>query len=583
MRLTKAIILLIFTAFIGMPRASFAQFKNQDSLAKFVNNKSPWLNQEAGSEQVPPYYLGLSPCEIALGNKPPKKIEISKKLLSLGKAQAKEIAQNLKLDSVEFEAWPTVDDIGRETWVFARYKTGDHWIWLQPENYPVYDDELAPLLPRKLDLKNKSNQKIVFDDFLDMDSLYDKPVFGNCLWVDAKSLDPISGWLPTEDRGKLRSQFVKEKRICYELSQPVRVNGQPETLIFKMVNRRLYTPTDLVTVSKPALSKKSLALSNKRLQAKVELPADAMEQYQDDVKTLAGEQKALFPISRRSLNFKRKNNADRRNQLDDMVEYFIERYNELGIKTKKQNFKWRGKKQTNLIAIIPGSLPPEQNRPVLMADHFDTAFSEDVYNETGKRVANPGADDNSTASAALLLAARSLKDAKPLHDIWLVHFTGEEFPADSLGARVFVSNLLKKKQKISGLVLLDMIGYNPKHEKLFQISAGDSEESLKIATLAQGMAHIVAPDLDPVIRSRFDERSYLYNTDGIIFSQSGFPVILLNEHLNYLENLDRRHYHESTDTSDKIDWPYAFGIVYTAIETVANMASSTTPAQAGGN
>ena len=96
--------------------------------------------------------------------------------------------------------------------------------------------------------------------------------------------------------------------------------------------------------------------------------------------------------------------------------------------------------------------------PILVADHVDTAFSE---NEAAKDIyiAVPGADDNSTGSAAVLSVAKVLRDRDPRRPIWLVHFTGEEFPADDLGARELVSDMLGDGQDIYALVLVDMIGF----------------------------------------------------------------------------------------------------------------------------
>jgi predicted double-glycine peptidase len=79
------------------------------------------------------------------------------------------------------------------------------------------------------------------------------------------------------------------------------------------------------------------------------------------------------------------------------------------------------------------------------------------------------------------------------------------------------------------------------------------------------------------LRSRFDERSYLYNTDGLLFSDAGIPVVLINEHLNKLENLNRRAYHESTDVPSRVDWDYAEALTKTAIETAAQAASAAPP------
>jgi hypothetical protein len=183
-------------------------------------------------------------------------------------------------------------------------------------------------------------------------------------------------------------------------------------------------------------------------------------------------------------------------------------------------------------------------------------------------------NNNGSATAALLRSAPVLSKMKLERDVLLVHFTGEEFPGDCLGARYFVSTLLQNKQDITGLVLMDMIGWkDPLSGGVFQVNAGNSKESVELARVAMS-ASSVAPSLDPIFRSRFDKKSYLYNTDGIIFSEAGYPVILLNEHINRFENIDRKHYHETTDTASNMDIEYASGITKVAIETTARLAGA---------
>jgi hypothetical protein len=227
---------------------------------------------------------------------------------------------------------------------------------------------------------------------------------------------------------------------------------------------------------------------------------------------------------------------------------------------------------SNVIAVIPGTNKGADNKPVILADHFDTAYAEDVFEKTGKRVAAPGADDNYTATAALLAAAATLKDSKPKNDIWLLHLTGEEFPADDLGARVFIQYMLENKIQTSGIIIMDMIGHNPDGKKMFQISSGKSDESIRIAELLHQVTGTVAPDRDGKIRDRFSDLSYLYNTDGRVFSAFGFPVVLLNEHLNRKFRLFRDGYHKTSDNSSKIDWNYALDIVRVAITSANALA-----------
>ena len=80
-----------------------------------------------------------------------------------------------------------------------------------------------------------------------------------------------------------------------------------------------------------------------------------------------------------------------------LVQYLTERYTELGVKTVPVPFTWRGIAQSNLLAIIPSPSRPADctcTLPVVLADHFDTAFCEDIFAKSGQRVSNPGADDN---------------------------------------------------------------------------------------------------------------------------------------------------------------------------------------------
>jgi len=212
-----------------------------------------------------------------------------------------------------------------------------------------------------------------------------------------------------------------------------------------------------------------------------------------------------------------------------------------------------------------------------MADHIDTAFDEDRIFTQYEFIAVPGADDNSSASAALLRAAEMLKDSRPARTIWLVHFTGEEFPADCLGARWMVSSLLGEKKDIAGLVLLDMIGYAGVGASQFQINPGPHAASIAMGRVALDAAADQAPDLTPLYEPRYSTRSFLYNTDGLIFSENGYPVVYINEHLNYYTKLMRDAYHDTSDTSDRMNFDFAVKLTKVSIETVARLAD--VPAQ----
>src|SRR5262249_40700197 len=105
--------------------------------------------------------------------------------------------------------------------------------------------------------------------------------------------------------------------------------------------------------------------------------------------------------------------------------------------------------ERNIIMMIPGA---NRGQAVIMGDHYDTAYMEDVYYaDSGgdqRRAPAAGADDNHSATTALLLAAEHLlplaKAGKLARDVWLVHLTGEEFPADCMGARALGQALVER-------------------------------------------------------------------------------------------------------------------------------------------
>jgi hypothetical protein len=279
--------------------------------------------------------------------------------------------------------------------------------------------------------------------------------------------------------------------------------------------------------------------------------------------------------------------------------------------------------ERDLIVVIPGR---DRGRAVIMADHYDTAYMLDRYDPqyggTGARLAAAGADDNHSATVALMQAAPiflELSRKKQLGcDVWLIHLTGEEFPADCLGARhltqLLVEGRLKMRQennrwrdlskvRIQGVYVLDMVAHNNDKERdVFQIAPGTGRRSFWLAEqahwaneawnaacerlnqraarrgLGRGQrssdgSHIPATaahlPLRGEVRLPHNPRSTLYNTDGQIFSDAGVPVVLFME--NY--DINRTGYHDTHDTMANIDLDYGAAVTAIAIESVARAAT----------
>ncbi len=278
--------------------------------------------------------------------------------------------------------------------------------------------------------------------------------------------------------------------------------------------------------------------------------------------------------------------------------------------------------ERNVVLMIPGR---HRGEAVVMGDHYDTAYMEDVYDADsggdGLRAAAAGADDNHSATTALLCAADVLlplaRAGKLERDVWLVHLTGEEFPSDCMGARALVQALVERRLafvaedggrrdvsgvRVVGAFVLDMIAHNSERERdVFQIAPGEGAGSARLAWRAhranerwnravaawnraperrgKGRAPRMPDGKQPPppfahlavageVRVEWEPRSALYNTDGQIFSDAGIPVVLFME--NY--DISRTGYHDTHDTMANIDLDYAAALTAIAIETVADAA-----------
>jgi len=281
--------------------------------------------------------------------------------------------------------------------------------------------------------------------------------------------------------------------------------------------------------------------------------------------------------------------------------------------------------ERNILVVIPGK---NRGEAVVMGDHYDTAYMEDYYYKEsggdGSRIGAHGADDNDSATATLLQGAplflKLAKEGKLERDVWLIHLTGEEFPSDCMGARVFCQALIEKTlklhlpsddrwidlsaTKVVGALVMDMIGHSRDNARnIFQISPGKSEASLQLAYQAhlanevwnaktdewnaqperKGLgsserskdpkkmpAMAQHPKLDGEVRTFDNPQSSVFNTDVQIFSDIGAPCILVMEDYD----ISRTGYHDSHDTVENIDLDFASALSAICIETIARVATA---------
>jgi len=218
------------------PSASFLdmrqKFSGLEVLTQHLAGSRPWLAMPANSEQRQPVYLGWRPRAIELGRgggTPGLPISLKE----AGQRQAAAIwaaLQAKKLvkaaEVVELEGWPARDDDGQLTWAFAWWRplsaANPNWLEIAlPET-----DDLAPFLPQFVSAADKKGYDDLFADVLDYKDLYQKPLFGDAVWLHPDGAI-AAAWLPPDNRTAFAAAAVSRKLSAVVLPQPARVNGVP--------------------------------------------------------------------------------------------------------------------------------------------------------------------------------------------------------------------------------------------------------------------------------------------------------------------------------------------------------------------
>ncbi|MFZ5453980.1 MAG: M28 family peptidase [Thermodesulfobacteriota bacterium] len=126
-------------------------------------------------------------------------------------------------------------------------------------------------------------------------------------------------------------------------------------------------------------------------------------------------------------------------------DYVFRNFQEMGYAPRRQTFIYQRQEVSNVIAGDQAS-----SGYYILGAHFDTVAG------------TPGADDNASSVAVLLEVARLAKD-KNLPRPWtFIGFTTEEPPAfftPYMGSRVYAKKARKRREKILGMLCLEMVGY----------------------------------------------------------------------------------------------------------------------------
>jgi PKD repeat protein len=181
----------------------------------------------------------------------------------------------------------------------------------------------------------------------------------------------------------------------------------------------------------------------------------------------------------------------------------------------------------------------------------------------------PGADDNASGSAAVMLAAKIMKDYAFGRTIRFVFFTGEE--QGLLGSDAYAEKMDTENANIVAVLNMDMIGWDQQGGPVLRLhtrtasnpgyAADKAIADQFIAVVSgYGLSGLLTPVIDPDGISASDHYS---------FWVQGFPGILAIE-----DDADdfNAYYHTASDKLDKLNLAYFTNFVKAALGTAAHLS-----------
>jgi len=266
-----------------------------------------------------------------------------------------------------------------------------------------------------------------------------------------------------------------------------------------------------------------------------------------------------------ALSFRRFEEGDRQQARD----YILGELQKAGWTPQLQEFQAQGLSGINILAERSGTEP--HSGSILLGAHYDTV------------AVAPGADDNATAVATVLEAARLLGQQQLPRSLprslRLAFFDLEE--EGLLGSKAFVETLQPKA--LEGAVIMDMIGYTchtagcqsypplpvqpPMDKGEFLAAIGDQGHPILTERLSQAGGENLPQVLTLSIPLLGGLSPDLVRSDHTPFWKKGIGAVLLTDTANFRNP----HYHQPSDTLERIDRDFFVGSAQIVIKAVTDL------------
>jgi Tol biopolymer transport system component len=228
-------------------------------------------------------------------------------------------------------------------------------------------------------------------------------------------------------------------------------------------------------------------------------------------------------------------------------EYLFKQYKSFGYEPEYQWFAGRGAlggRTANVLATLEGTANPEL--VYVVSSHYDSV------------AAGPGADDDTSGTAALLEVARILAKHPQPATIVFASFTGEE--AGLLGSREYVRQAVASRMNLVGALNNDMIGWANDHR--LDNTIRYSNAGIRDIQHGAAMHFTKLITYDALYYKSTDAAAYYEAYGDIVGGIGSYPV------------LGNPHYHQAHDLLDTINHQLVTEVAKTTAATLMLLASS---------
>jgi Zn-dependent M28 family amino/carboxypeptidase len=239
-------------------------------------------------------------------------------------------------------------------------------------------------------------------------------------------------------------------------------------------------------------------------------------------------------------------------------------------KVNRQNFLVEGKTCSNIETEISGT--KRANEIVVIGAHYDTVFG------------SPGADDNGSGVAAILILARRFAGQRPVQTLRFVLFANEEppfFQTKDMGSLIYAKSCKIKNDNIVAMLCLESIGYYSEQPNSQEYPFPYNYMYPSTGNFIGFVSNLSSRKLLHKLIASFRRNCKLPSQGGVApglipgvawsdhwsFWQQGYPAIMITDTAPFRYP----YYHDPKDTADRICYDHLTRIISGLQATIAEL------------